>query len=360
MLQHVTIVRDDSLYQSFPDVALATDGHLVLVYREADAHVATESRLALLDSHDCGQTWVGKRYLDVPMSLRRNGAVWNCPRIVRQRDGGLTILCDLAVSPPGTIMPVPEERQRFRTYIWRSFDQGRTWSARRSTCIQGYVPDRLFELTDDTWLVASHYHSLRHFDTLTQIVNITYDAGENWTNTSLVAEVAGLRFCEGSLARCANGFLVCYLRENSMRNIPTHKSFSSDGGLHWSLPEPCRFIGHRPVAGLLGTGRMLVTYRDVRLLDPSAELPVGANTATMAWLGDPYDEASGHVLTLEVDEAGVFGDYGYSGWVQLSDGRVFCAYHHRGDAPKSYLRGVWFHEEDVVEEPPLKGGEVYY
>ena len=83
MLEHVTIARDDSLYQSFPDVAIATDGRMLLVYREADAHVASESRLVLVDSYDCGQSWANKRYLDAPMSLALDGAVWNCPRIVR-------------------------------------------------------------------------------------------------------------------------------------------------------------------------------------------------------------------------------------------------------------------------------------
>ena len=51
---------------------------MLLVYREADAHVASESRLVLVDSYDCGQSWANKRYLDAPMSLALDGAVWNC------------------------------------------------------------------------------------------------------------------------------------------------------------------------------------------------------------------------------------------------------------------------------------------
>jgi len=359
-LEHVTIARDEDQYLSFPDVVLAADGRLVLIYREADAHVATRSRLVLLDSFDGGHNWVNRRYLDRPMSLARDGAVWNCPRIVRQSDDGLTVVCDLAVVPADTPPPVPEDLWKFRTYFWRSFDNGQTWGMRRSTRIQGMVPDRLLELSNDTYLIASHYHSLRHFDTTTQIVTFTRDAGETWTNTALVAEVAGLQFCEGSVARCPAGQLVCYMRENSMRNVPTHKSFSLDGGLHWSMPEPCRFVGHRPVAGLLSSGKMLVTYRDVRLANRAVGSLVGANTATMAWLGNPLDESTGRVLTLEADSSGVFSDYGYSGWVELKGGRVFCAYHHRGEAEKSYIRGVWFGESDFTAEPPLPMGRLYY
>lgn len=353
-MDRVVIAQDDELYLSFPDVALASDGRLVVIYREADAHVATRSRLVVKDSRDGGRTWSAPRYLDSPMSLAQDGAVWNCPRLVRQSDGGLTALCDLSVCPPGA-GPVPEEQRRFRTFLWRSFDNGLTWSMRRPTRIQGLVPDRLLELSEDTWLVGSHYHSLRHFRTMTQIVTFTHDAGENWNSTSIVAEVPGMQFCEGSVIKHPDGYLVCFLRENSMRSLPTHQCFSHDGGLHWSQPEPCAFIGHRPVAGVLRSGKVLVTYRDVRLVNPDEPKRRGANTATMAWLGDPRDGGGGKVLTLEHDSSGVFGDYGYSGWVQLPDGRVFCAYHTRGEAPKSYLAGVWFREADFTEPAPALG-----
>ncbi len=352
--RRVVIAQNDDQYLSFPDVVQAGDGRLVLVYREADAHVATRSRLVLADSHDQGRTWVNRRYLDAPMDLSEDGAVWNCPRIVRQRDGGLTVLCDLSQTPPGMALPVPESQRRFRTFIWRSFDHGRSWSTRRPTRIQGLVPDRLLELSGDTWMVGSHYHSLRHFGTFTQVVTFTHDAGETWTTVSMVAEVPGMQFCEGSITRCSGGHLVCYLRENSMRGLPTHKCFSFDGGLHWSSPEPCGFVGHRPVAGLLQSGKMLVTYRDVRLRDPNSLEKGGLHTATAAWLGDPQDESTGRCLTIDLDTSGVFGDYGYSGWTQLPDGRVFCAYHTRGDAPKSFIAGAWFRESDF-DEPTAEG-----
>lgn len=361
LLQHVTISRNDSLYESFPDVVISGDGRLVVVFREADQHIAQWSQLVLMDSRDAGLTWNNRRVLDRQMSLEVDGAVWNCPRIVRQKDGGLTVICDLSVYPPQpSWLPVSESQLRFRTYLWRSFDNGKTWSSRKLTRIQGLAPDRLLELTDDTWVIGSHYHSLRHFNTLTQVVTISRDAGENWTNLSIIAEIPGMQFCEGSIARCRDGRLVCYMRENSMRNIPTHKSFSFDGGLHWSLPQPTRFVGHRPVAALLRSGKMLVTYRDVRLKDAAAIPPVGANTATMAWLGDPLDESSGRLLMIDHDSSGVFADYGYSGWVQLPDNRIFCAYHHRGEAPLSYIKGGWFRESDFTEILDAASHPKYY
>ena len=54
------------------------------------------------------------------------------------------------------------------------------------------------------------------------------------------------------------------------------------------------------------------------------------------------------------------GGGAFQGGVLLSDGRVFCAYHHRGEAPKSFLRGVWFGQDDFSEPPPLAGDRRYY
>jgi hypothetical protein len=359
-VQTTTVVQDEDFYLSFPDVALARDGHLVLVYRQADAHVAGESQLCLLHSDDGGASWGRRLDLDEPLSIDRDGGVWNCPRIVCQRDGGLTVICDASFVPAGRDSATGESERRFRTYIWRSFDGGRTWSARRSTPIQGLVPDRLLELSDDTWLIASHHESLRYFDTFRQIVTLTGVAGENWNLTVPIAEVRGLRFCEGSICHQPSGALVCFMRENSLRNIPVHRCYSSDGGLHWSLPHPCRFIGHRPVAGVLRSGRTLVTYRDATVADPTSAPRLPCHAATMAWVGDPFDEASGAVLTLERDQSAVLGDYGYSGWVQLRDDTIFCAYHHRGAARRSYIRGAWFREEEVSEPLPVTEAKLYY
>ncbi len=303
--RRVVIAQNDEMYLSFPDVVQAGDGRLVLVYREADAHVATRSRLVLADSHDQGRTWVNRRYLDAPLTLSTDGAVWNCPRIVAQRDGGLTILCDLSQTPPGATAPVPESQRRFRTFIWRSFDHGRSWSTRRPTRIQGLVPDRLLELSGDTWMVGSHYHSLRHFGTLTQVATFTHDAGETWTTVSIVAEVPGMQFCEGSVARCPGGQLVCYLRENSIAGCPRASAFRLTGA-SLDEPEPAG-SGHRPVAACGRRGKMLVTYRDVAWRDPDARRRSVACIPPLLLAGDPQDEKHGRCLTIELDTSGCSG-----------------------------------------------------
>ena len=82
-----------------------------------------------------------------------------------------------------------------------------------------------------------------------------------------------------------------------------------------------------------------------------------------------WDFASGHpdayararVLELANDRRANSGDYGYSGWETLPDGRYFCAYHHGGgDLPgyepsrSSHVRGTWFSDSDFtpIREAP--------
>ena len=81
-------------------------------------------------------------------------------------------------------------------------------------------------------------------------------------------------------------------------------------------------------------------------------MKVGRNPGTWAWLGDlaglTGSGGESRFLELERDSCGLYGDFGYSGWVQFDDGEIFCVYHHRDDAPKSYIRGCWFREEDFL------------
>ena len=56
-LRHVTIARNDSIYEAFPDICLLPSGKLLCLYREADVHVASMSRVVLAESDDRGRTW---------------------------------------------------------------------------------------------------------------------------------------------------------------------------------------------------------------------------------------------------------------------------------------------------------------
>lgn len=70
-------------------------------------------------------------------------------------------------------------------------------------------------------------------------------------------------------------------------------------------------------------------------------------------MGHPDAYARSRVLELANSRKASPGDYGYSGWTALPDGRYFCAYHHAdglepGYEPgnTSHVRGTWFSDSD--------------
>lgn len=74
--------------------------------------------------------------------------------------------------------------------------------------------------------------------------------------------------------------------------------------------------------------------------------------------GHPDAYVASRVLELANDRQANPGDYGYSGWTTLPDGRYYCVFHHGGgDEPgyvpsrSSRIRGVWFEDSDFTPTP---------
>ncbi len=73
--------------------------------------------------------------------------------------------------------------------------------------------------------------------------------------------------------------------------------------------------------------------------------------------GLPDAWAKKRVLELKNDRFAAALDYGYSGWIELPDGRYFCAYHHGGGEEEGYkagcsshVRGTWIERGDFDQE----------
>ena len=208
----------------------------------------------------------------------------------------------------------------------------------------------MFAVSDDHWLIATT-HFLGRFPGAYRLeVFHSFDGGQTWPIAGLGAEQDGFQHDEPSILRLADGRLLMVMRENVHTHRPSHYVISEDEGRVWSTPRPTVFFGDRPGGGVLQSGRLLVTYRNVEPAPDEEKLELGRNPGTWAWRGDLEGlKGSGgesSFLELEHDGCGNHGDYGYSAWVQFDDGEIFCIYHHRDDAPKSYIRGCRFSEDD--------------
>jgi sialidase-1 len=375
------IARDDALYESFPDLLLTRGGNLLLAYREADAHIPTDSRLILMSSSDRGQTW-DQRILLSAQSDALGLGTWNCPRMSQHSDGRIALVADLKVQGDTRATP-------YDTYLWWSQDDGNTWYGPTNVRCPGFLPDKIIELHNRELIMGLQLRDTSDgreippllpnliplgaerrgkpgapaspvFRRVYQALYRSVDGGRSWGHAAIVARVGHLSLAEGSTVELSNGRLVCYLRENSFKGYPTYVSHSLDGGWTWSAIQETPMRGHRPTAGLTRGGRILVTYRNVGALEGPQPDPFfladgdrwvvspRVRTSTLAWFGDPESGASQALVEIEHDTSRALPDFGYSGWVQFPDGEILVVYHHRGEAPLSCIRGCRFHEQDAV------------
>ena len=348
-LEHVTIARDDELYEAFPDVCRLSGDRLLCTYRESDYHVGTTSQIMLIESNDRGRTWTNKRPLHFRRTIDETSSVWNNPRLTRLPDGRIVALLDMCHSEYDGDRK-PNSLHCYQSYLSFSEDDGETWSDPHLTEVEGLCPDRVFAASDDHWLIATTHFFGRFPGAFRLQVAHSFDGGQTWPIAALGAEEDGFQHDEPSILRLPDGRLLMVMRENVHTHRPSHYVISEDEGRVWSTPRPTPLFGDRPGGGILQSGRILVTYRNVEPAADEKTMVLGRDPGTWAWRGDleglTGSGGDSSFLELEHDECGNHGDYGYSGWVQFDDGEIFCIYHHRDDAPKSYIRGCRFSEDD--------------
>lgn len=324
-------------------MVLAPGGRLIVVYRESDSHVAGDfSHIVWRTSDDLGHTWSAARYLT--LSCRDHGHLekWNCPRISCLSDGRLAVVCDCYPQPPGERF----EEQPPLVYLWLSSDDGETWEGPAPTAAEGIVPDKLVELGDGSWLLAAH----RGFPPEWRLIQRAWrstDQGKSWHGPFTVASQAGLNLCEASVIETPDGTLIAYMRENSGQGWPIFKSFSYDHGETWDGVYPTLMDGgHRPAAGLLPSGNVLITYRHYPGPGIRNENTFACLESLQSALERDRARESVSILPLDHDRSPE-ADSGYTGWTVLPDGEtIFIVNYIVDDSPMAQIRGYWITEKD--------------
>jgi sialidase-1 len=347
MVRKFTVSRDDNIYEAFPDVALTRHGKLVCVFAECKHHRDRSYTCVMVaESTDRGRTWTPKRRLTEPTS---GLPFWNCPRIASLRDGRLAVLVDRIGTDERS-----SEFEKLENVLFFSDDGGDTWSGPVETPARGIVPDRLSELDSGRWLLSCHVRD-PELDVLTQRLWFSDDRGTTWSDPVSVARADGLNLCEASILPLGKGVLVAFLRENSGEGWDCYKTVSLDHGRTWGDPTRFPLPGcHRPVAGLLRSGRVLITYRFMQggkgWLGSWTQNFFAALTDRESALASDRRQAWTRILPVDFDRSPV-SDLGYSGWVQFPDGEIYVVNYIVDDAPNGQIRGYSLMPGDFLVEP---------
>ncbi|MDR1284115.1 MAG: glycoside hydrolase [Opitutaceae bacterium] len=354
MLQKFPVNRDNSFYQAWPDLALTRSGRLVCVFSECTHHGdRTHSRIMGVTSDDRGRTWTAKRPVTPALLKKKPGDPhWNCARVTTLRDGRLVVIVDrVAGAHEGA-----ENGGEQSNWLWFSGDEGETWQGPVATPVTGIVPDQIVELAHGPhagrWTTAAHSFQGPDRRLWSQRLWYSDDAGKSWQGPSIIAGEPGLKLCEGSVLELpGEGGLVCFLRENSALGLDAFRAFSRDGGVTWSTLSKFPLPGcHRPVAGMLQSGRVLITHR---FLPGSAggwgwmtQNVFVALTDTASCANPERNAAKLRIMPLDYDRSPV-ADTGYTGWVQFPDGEIYIVNYIVDDAdPLAQIRGYSLREED--------------
>ena len=333
-IEKFSISRDPELYEAWPDAALAADGRLVCVFSECTHHGNRDyTRIMLADSFDRGRTWTPKRPLTE--GTRNRDYYYNCARITRLRDGRLAVSVDK--------MPLNGESRTREAVnlLYFSSDNGRSWSAPAPVPLRGIVPDKLLELDNGRWIYSAHREDGGN---LAQFLCYSDDSGKTWSDDVTVARSDRFQLCEASILPLGGGVLAAFLRENSGLGYDCKKVLSRDNGESWGEITDFPLPGcHRPVAGFLRDGRIMITYRFLQggrgWLGSWCQNFFAALTDRESVLSEKREEASARILPVDFDRSPK-SDLGYSGWVQFPDGELYIVNYIVDDAmDKGQIRG---------------------
>ena len=177
------------------------------------------------------------------------------------------------------------------------------------------------------------------------------DKGKKWHGPVTVASEKRLNLCEASILSLEGSTLVAFMRENSFTGMDCYKAISNDNGLTWEGVYRVPIAGcHRPVAGYLNSGLIMITYRffqgGKRGFGKGMQNFFAAVTDVDSVKEKQRCEQWARIVPIDYDKNS-HADLGYSGWAQFDDGEIYIVNYIPDDAPKAQIRGYSLKESDL-------------
>lgn len=307
--RQIVVDREPGQYLGHPTTVLLEDGRTIIcVYPKGHGRGAIVCR----KSEDGGRTW--SKRLPLPESFSTSREVPTIHRVIDPVTGQKRLIMFSGLYPAR--MAVSENDGE----SWSDLEPLGDWG--------GIVVMGCVHRLDDGRYIAMFHDDGRYFSAqgrretpvrFTLYSTFSSDGGLRWSTPEPVWSGTDVHLCEPGMIRSPDGStLAILLRENS-RKRNSHVMFSTDQGSTWSDPRelPGALTGDRHTAVHAPDGRLFISFRDTTLESPTRGDWVG-------WVGTWEDIVSGgqgqyRVRLMDNHRA---ADCAYPGVLLLPDGTI--------------------------------------
>lgn len=325
--RQVVVDREAGQYLGHPTTCLLEDGRTILC-----VYPKGHGRGAIVykQSTDGGRTWSER--LPTPASWATSKETPTLHRVV-DAEGRRRVIMWSGLYPARLAI---------------SEDDGQNWSELRPAGDWGGIV--VMGCLEPLRKQAGHYLAMFHDDgrfftangkrteTMTLYRTFSKDGGLNWSFPEPVYASAERHLCEPGCIRSPDSKTLAVLLRENRRREPSQIIFSNDEGKSWSEPTalPLSLTGDRHTGVWLPDGRLFISFRCIAPNDARAGRPFEGDW--VGWVGsweDLLHQRPGQYLVRLKDNTKAY-DTSYPGVECLPDGTVVTTtYGHweKGEAP---------------------------
>ncbi|MDE2664840.1 MAG: sialidase family protein [Acidobacteriota bacterium] len=242
------------------------DGSLCCVYRQGSSKHSVDSLLLMQTSEDRGETWSAPRVVFDGLK-RTPPTTLVSPGLCQTADGHLMVIFgSIEGLKPGVYMFSREGRALpHPLLVTRSADGGQSWSEPRPvphpTLPTAGVTSRPFPLADGTICIPLEY-KLAPTGPNGSAMIFSRDNGQTFDPSVVVAadHSGELNLCDARYDLLPDGRILALIwtfREDTEETIEVRRSYSSDGGQTWTVPENIEFVGQVTAPVVLPDGSVV-------------------------------------------------------------------------------------------------------
>ncbi|KAA3611427.1 MAG: hypothetical protein DWQ01_04875 [Planctomycetota bacterium] len=252
--RHVVVDREEGQYLGHVTTVLLEDGKTMLaVYPKGHGKGA----IVYKRSEDGGLTWSGR--LPTPQSWQSSREVPTIHRVIDPESGQKRLILWSGLYPAR--LAVSEDDG----VHWSELQAAGDWGG---IVVMGFVErlrngSYLAMFHDDGRFISKENRRV-HPPVFTVYKTFSHDGGYHWTEPEVVWSGTEIHLCEPGCIRSPDGrTLAVLLRENS-RTQNSYVIFSEDEGLTWSPPRelPASLTGDRHTGKMSPDGRLFISFRD--------------------------------------------------------------------------------------------------